>query len=104
MTTATVDRKRSNTTCSNAVPAVKRSKVNRSGPSNVLSLSESEEEESDSEPNEQSRTSQTSQSGTPSSIANGHYKECNSRGNTPPILLDEAEIDRKVSLASIIMP
>lgn len=96
------ERKRSHATPSSNIPSLKRSKVASGGPSNVLSLYKAAEEEgeeawSEATPppipslnEERHRTATAAVSNAPR--MGGHA----SRGHTPPIVIDEAEMERKV--------
>lgn len=92
---ATVDRKRSHVIPTTTVPAVKRSRVNEGrGPSNILSLHEMECEEEGFEVLKPVHST-VEKPAVPEVVANGLSNGRGSRGMTPPILIDEAEIDRK---------
>lgn len=97
---ATVARKRSHATPAAPVPAVKRSKGNtRTGPTNILSLSDIELEEEE-EVAESGRGGVTTEPSPAAPAVNGF---CSGRGS-PTILMNEDEIDRKVcAMLTIIM-
>lgn len=100
----TNDRKRSYGTPAASIPSLKRSKVMNSGPSNVLSLSEEEEKIPVTGTNTSSSlplSAKNEVKPTPPTVAvvrNDLSGGRGSRGHTPPIVIDEAEMERKVYL------
>lgn len=91
-----------------SVSSHKRSKVTSGTPSNVVSLSEPEEEDEEESSTYTARQSMRplKLTGKPSPtvpvsvagiVSNGLGGGRGSRGHTPPIVIDEAEMNRKVS-------